>query len=212
MGAMDWLNGIMGPTAQFGGQPSAPQGPPLGGAGMGMGGMPGMGAPGMRGMPGMGGAVGALGGALLGGVGALTGQGMGQGMQGAQGMQGPTPGQGLQSMPQGMALGLDALPPPGTGYTSPYASGAPGGEMGGYAGAAAPGVYAPGPPGGPPPGAQHGAAADARVLALQRDVDSLALFARTLLTVMVERQVLTMEQFQEAKRRLDMMDGKLDDR
>ncbi|MBL0196898.1 MAG: hypothetical protein IPQ09_22260 [Myxococcales bacterium] len=45
MGAMDWLNGIMGPTAQFGGQPSAPQGPPLGGAGgMGMGGMPGMGA------------------------------------------------------------------------------------------------------------------------------------------------------------------------
>ena len=95
----------------------------------------------------------------------------------------------------------------GAGYASPYASG---GDMGAYGGGAAPGAYAPGPPGGPPPGAQVGA--DARVAALQRDVDALALFARTLLTVMVERQVLTMEQFQEAKRRLDMMDGKLDDR
>ena len=44
------------------------------------------------------------------------------------------------------------------------------------------------------------------------EIVSLALFARTLLTVMVEKQVLTQEQFVAAKQKLDLLDGKLDDR
>lgn len=57
-----------------------------------------------------------------------------------------------------------------------------------------------------------GAAADARVAQLQHDVDSLALFARTLLTMLEEAKVVTREQFEATKKRLDMLDGKLDDR
>jgi hypothetical protein len=51
-----------------------------------------------------------------------------------------------------------------------------------------------------------------RVAQLQHDVESLALFARTLLTMLEEKNVVTREQFEETKRRLDMLDGKLDDR
>ena len=51
-----------------------------------------------------------------------------------------------------------------------------------------------------------------RVAQLQHDVESLALFARTLLTMLEEKNVVTRAQFDETKKRLDMLDGKLDDR
>ena len=57
-----------------------------------------------------------------------------------------------------------------------------------------------------------GASDAQRVAQLQHDVESLALFARTLLTMLEEKNVVTREQFEETKRRLDMLDGKLDDR
>jgi hypothetical protein len=47
---------------------------------------------------------------------------------------------------------------------------------------------------------------------LRKDVESLALFARTLLTMLEEAKVVTREQFEATKNRLDMLDGKLDDR
>jgi hypothetical protein len=53
---------------------------------------------------------------------------------------------------------------------------------------------------------------EARVAQLQHDIESLALFARTLLTMLEERNVVTRDQFEETKKRLDMLDGKLDDR
>lgn len=55
-------------------------------------------------------------------------------------------------------------------------------------------------------------ATDARLAQLQHDVESLALFARTLLTMLEEAKVVTREQFEATKQRLDMLDGKLDDR
>ena len=53
---------------------------------------------------------------------------------------------------------------------------------------------------------------EARCAQLQHDVDSLALFSRTLLTLLEEAKVVTREQFEATHRRLDMLDGKLDDR
>ena len=53
---------------------------------------------------------------------------------------------------------------------------------------------------------------EARCAQLQHDVDSLALFARTLLTMLEDNKVVTREQFDATKNRLDMLDGKLDDR
>ena len=53
---------------------------------------------------------------------------------------------------------------------------------------------------------------EARCVQLQHDVDSLALFARTLLTMLEESKTVTREQFDATKQRLDMLDGKLDDR
>jgi 3-oxoacyl-ACP reductase-like protein len=70
--------------------------------------------------------------------------------------------------------------------------------------------------GGAAPGAAGAAAPagtlEARCAQLQHDVDSLALFARTLLTMLEEAKVVTREQFDATKHRLDMLDGKLDDR
>ena len=57
-----------------------------------------------------------------------------------------------------------------------------------------------------------GGSLEARCAQLQHDVDSLALFARTLLTMLEENKVVTREQFDATKNRLDMLDGKLDDR
>jgi hypothetical protein len=56
------------------------------------------------------------------------------------------------------------------------------------------------------------AALEARCVELQNDCGSLALFARTLLTMLEDAKVVTREQFMETKSRLDMLDGKMDDR
>jgi hypothetical protein len=56
------------------------------------------------------------------------------------------------------------------------------------------------------------ASLEARCAQLQHDVDSLALFARALLTMLEDSKVVTRAQFDATKNRLDMLDGKLDDR
>ncbi len=56
------------------------------------------------------------------------------------------------------------------------------------------------------------ASLDPRCAQLQHDVDSLALFARTLLTMLEDSKVVTRAQPDATKNRLDMLDGKLDDR
>jgi hypothetical protein len=53
---------------------------------------------------------------------------------------------------------------------------------------------------------------EARCAELSNDVASLALFARTLLTLLEDAKVVTREQFMETKNRLDALDGKIDDR
>ena len=113
-----------------------------------------------------------------------------------------------------------AYAPPAAAYTPPW--GAPAGAPG-----AAPSGGVPGgtPAWGTPSAASLGAVpgapgpADARVAALEarcdelrKDIESLSLFARTLLTLLEEKQVVTQQQFQETKQKLDMLDGKLDDR
>ncbi|MCA9584231.1 MAG: hypothetical protein KC657_02630 [Myxococcales bacterium] len=61
--------------------------------------------------------------------------------------------------------------------------------------------------------AGQGVAGQAPTMAdLQRDLDAMALFARTLLTLLEEKKVLTRAEFQEVHNRLDMLDGKLDGR
>lgn len=52
----------------------------------------------------------------------------------------------------------------------------------------------------------------AEVAQLKNDVQSIALFARTLLALLEEKQLCTQEQFQAVKLKLDMMDGKVDDK
>jgi hypothetical protein len=53
---------------------------------------------------------------------------------------------------------------------------------------------------------------DAPNVQLQHDIESLALFARTLLTLLETKNVVTRAEFEETKKQLDMLDGKLDDR
>lgn len=55
-------------------------------------------------------------------------------------------------------------------------------------------------------------APETRIAELQRDLEAMALFARTLLTILEEKKVLTRAEFQEVHNRLDMLDGKLDNR
>jgi hypothetical protein len=62
------------------------------------------------------------------------------------------------------------------------------------------------------PTAGGDASLEARCAQLQHDVDSLALFARTLLTMLEENKVVSRAQFDATRQRLDMLDGKLDDR
>lgn len=145
----------------------------------------------------------------------------------------PIPG----SAPYGSAQAYGApAPPGGPGVGAPPAYGSFGPPMGtapgtgpeqGAWGAAPPGgimaAMQNGPGGAPwaanPGAAPAAAAADPRIPALEtrceelrRDIESIALFARTLLTLLQEKQIVTPEQFQEAHRKLDMLDGKLDDR
>jgi hypothetical protein len=197
--AMGWLKGLVAPVA-FGEQGAqqppgmGPGGPPPGGPPIG--GMPPAGGspygvapamPGMGGMPGMGPPPGA--------------QPMAQPMGGAQpydpsalgAMQWST-GTRTQGSAQGAGApaGLAGAGAPAAGLAGPLAGA-------GIAGAA---QGAPGAPG----------SLEARCVQLQHDVDSLALFARTLLTMLEENKVVTREQFDATKTRLDMLDGKLDDR
>ena len=90
--------------------------------------------------------------------------------------------------------------------TQGSAQGSPGGGIsgGGISGGAAGGVAAA--------ATGEGGSLEARCAQLQHDVDSLALFARTLLTMLEESKVVTRAQFDATKNRLDMLDGKLDDR
>jgi hypothetical protein len=53
---------------------------------------------------------------------------------------------------------------------------------------------------------------EAKNAQLQHDVESLALFARTLLTLLEAKNVVTRAEFEETKKQLDLLDGKLDDR
>ena len=123
------------------------------------------------------------------------------------------------------AGGPGASAPPAYGSFGPPMGSAPGAgpEQGSWGAAPPGGIMAsmPNAPGAAPwatPTAAPGAA-DPRIPALEtrceelrRDVESIALFARTLLTLLQEKQIVTPEQFQEAHRKLDMLDGKLDDR
>lgn len=188
MGAMDWLRGVMGPSA-FG-----PQG----------------GAPGMPGAGGLGPGLGQMAAPLAAAAfGAMGGAGQTPGMAPPIGGQPPF-GQGPIGSPFGAA--------PFTSAPLGGAAGAPGYPLPGDAfaqGLSAPQGYAPNAVYAPPGAEAHAhdrAALEARVAELTHDVESLALFARTLLTVMVERNVLTTEQFAEAKNRIDMLDGRLDDK
>jgi hypothetical protein len=61
-------------------------------------------------------------------------------------------------------------------------------------------------------GGDRVAALEARCAELSNDVASLALFARTLLTLLEDGKVVTRAQFMDTKNRLDALDGKLDDR
>lgn len=95
--------------------------------------------------------------------------------------------------------------------------------VGGMGAPVQPGMQPPAAPFGGVPGAMEwsvgtrtqggsGQAPPAHVAQLQHDVESLALFARTLLTMLEEAKVVTREQFEATKQRLDLLDGKLDDR
>lgn len=160
---MDWLKGLVGPTANF-----DQQGPPQqGGAPYGA---PQYGVPPTYGGPQYGGPP-----------------------QGAPQHGGPQQG----------------APPP-AGHGQPTYGAPPGG-------APQPAWNAPAPTYGAAPGAPASpdarvAALEARCAELRHDIESIALFARTLLTLLEERKIVTQDQFQETKRKLDMLDGKLDDR
>jgi hypothetical protein len=134
-------------------------------------------------------------------------------MPGMQPPQGGPPVGGM--MPQGSS-------PYGVGQpmSGPPAIGAPGGPPP-YEGSALPGAMqwssgtrtqgaAAG--GGVSGGGAAATSLEARCAQLQNDVDSLALFARTLLTMLEDAKVVTRAQFDATKNRLDMLDGKLDDR
>lgn len=184
MGAMDWLRGVMGPSA-FGPQGGAP-------------GMPGAGGLGQMAAPLAAAAFGAMGGA--GQTPGMAPPGGGQPPFGQGPIGSPFGAAPFASAPLGGAAGAPAYPLPGDAFAQ---------------GISAPQGYAPNAVYAPPGAEAHGhdrAALEARVAELSHDVESLALFARTLLTVMVERNVLTTEQFAEAKNRIDMLDGRLDDK
>ena len=60
--------------------------------------------------------------------------------------------------------------------------------------------------GAPPPAADPRVAAlETRCAELRRDVDTIALFAKTLLVLLEEKQVVTEQQFAETRARLDAL-------
>jgi 3-oxoacyl-ACP reductase-like protein len=120
-------------------------------------------------------------------------------------MGGPPPGTPPIGAPGGPApYDPSSLPNAMQWSTGTRTQGASQGAAGGISGGAVAGAVAV---------AGGGAASlEAKCAQLQHDVDSLALFARTLLTMLEESKLVTRAQFDETKNRLDMLDGKLDDR
>jgi hypothetical protein len=127
-----------------------------------------------------------------------------QGQPGAQGQQSTFVSPEQFAAQQAAAYGqppVGGAPPPQVAPTQPSAYGVAGQGPAPQAPAAAQAV------------AGQGVAGQAPTMAdLQRDLDAMALFARTLLTVLEEKNVLTRAEFQEVHNRLDMLDGKLDGR
>jgi len=135
--------------------------------------------------------------------------------QGMPQQQGGPPLGGAPS-PYGVQPGMTPGMPPPQGAPAPYDTSSinspmqwstgtktQGGTQGGISGGGAPQAAVAKPVGG---------SLEARCAQLQHDVDSLALFARTLLTMLEEGKLVTREQFDATKQRLDLLDGKLDDR
>jgi hypothetical protein len=213
--AMGWLKGLVAPQAfpdpsqQQQGMPmQQPGGPPIGGMMPPQGGAPYGMQPGMQSMqPGM----------MQPGM-------MQPGMMqpGMQGMQpGLQPGM-MQGMQPGMAPAVPYDPNAGAGVpgamqwstgtrTQGSTQGISGGGISG-GGISGGGISGGGISGGATVPDGGAASLEARCAQLQHDVDSLALFARTLLTMLEEAKIVTREQFDATKNRLDMLDGKLDDR
>ncbi|MEO7331268.1 MAG: hypothetical protein ABI193_22015 [Minicystis sp.] len=132
-----------------------------------------------------------------------------------------------QAVPGSPAWGQQPYGAPQGGYAPPGAASAPqGGPPLGGMPAPTSGPQMGGTPYTPPWGAQpvaqtapmqgggdaRVAALEARCAELRKDVDAIALFARTLLTMLEEKQVVTPELFQATKAKLDLLDGKMDDR
>jgi hypothetical protein len=198
--AMDWLKGLVGPVAQF-----SPAGQPM------QGGAPG-GSPAFP--PAYGGAPPGAGGPAGGGA-------------PPPGAWGPPPGAwDPNAPPQGAGPAAAADPGsfggPGAYSPPPATYGAP--SYGAATAYNAPGNYgaaAPSPSGGGAGGwsAAPQGGADARIAQLEnrceelrRDLESVALFAQTLLAVLEDKKVMTQQDFQEMRRKLDLVDGRLDDR
>ncbi len=185
--AMGWLKGLVAPVA-FGDQQQQQQ----------QGQMPGMQQPGG---PPVGGMMPPQGGGSPYGV----GPSMGQPAMGA----GPPPGTPPIGAPGGPApYDPSSLPGAMQWSTGTRTQGSSQGVAGGSAGGSGAAAIS----GGAPAASGAGSSLEARCAQLQHDVDSLALFARTLLTMLEDGKVVTRAQFDETKNRLDMLDGKLDDR
>ncbi len=124
------------------------------------------------------------------------------------GVQGSNPMMGQQPPPQQAPMGnvgnMGGLPDAMQWSTGTRTQGSPQGSLAGGA-AASVGVA-----GGSAD--QRIAALEAKCVELQNDCGSLALFARTLLTMLEDNKTVTREQFIETKNRLDLLDGKMDDR
>ena len=182
--AMGWLKGLVAPAAFSDQQQGA------------LPGMPQQGGPPMGGMP--------QGGMPYGGM------PQGQSPYGMQPPMGPPPGTPAMGAPGGPApYDASQLPNPMQWSTGTKTQGgAPQAISGNAGGAIAGGAIA----GGATVADGGGGSLEARCAQLQHDVDSLALFARTLLTMLEEGKLVTRAQFDATKNRLDMLDGKLDDR
>ncbi|MFT3769107.1 MAG: hypothetical protein QM820_27010 [Minicystis sp.] len=130
---------------------------------------------------------------------------------------GAPPGAAPMGPPMGgMPPGPAAWGPPPAAYSPPTGAAPVGPGMPAPPPAGAPSwVGGPAPEPAPTPGdpqAMRIAELQNQCAQLRKDVDSIALFARTLLTLLEEKQIVTEAQFVEARRKLDLLDGKLDDR
>lgn len=183
---MDWLKGLVGPVAQF-----SPTGQPV------------QGQPGSPAFPPA--------------YGAPTGApaaGPPIGGSPPPGAWGPPPGTWDPNQAAGGGTSTYGAPPL---YSPPVTTyGAPAPPQQPTWGPAAPATPAYGAPAAP---AAPAGSAEARVAqlenrceALGRDLESVALFAQTLLAVLEEKKLMSQQDFHEMRRKLDLLDGRLDDR